>query len=428
MQPLSMPSFQSNRSNGKRGLRWVWIEIFVGFLLPVFLYYSIVAFFVRVFIAVRLVRNIFFLIWLYRAEKNLKKVSKDDFPRKFHAFLGLLPVVGFLHSTRLIRRLSVSFSVQQKGLDMRIVSKQVNTASLGCSEAFYFVGFVSCGYGLLFYFFADASDFTYYNLPFFRIQIIISIISFVVSEISFAFAFKEVLKQEKAVEKLWNDISTGEHCPYEADSEIGQFCDAYSFEDPSRAYDIWVNLSTRAKAWIAQTNPQAVDVMRQVDQEMKLIEQEQEVLFCTNCGKQLPKDIRFCLYCGNPVISSHGSTVTIVGYKEYVMSQLSVKVYIRGEKIGEVGYNEMITVRIDYPCKLIFEYNYHTTECYVNGGEWVQLSIDTIGYCSATVTDERNHQNVISNQMERQTNMWLWTVVWIILITIICFNFLNVFR
>ena len=153
------------------------------------------------------------------------------------------------------------------------------------------------------------------------------------------------------------------------------------------------------------------------------------MLFCTNCGKQLPKEARFCLYCGSPIISSHGSTVTIVGYKEYVMSQSSVKVYIRGEKIGEVGYNEMITVHIDYPCKLVFEYNYHTTECYVNGGEWVQLSIDTIGYCSATVTDERNHQNVISNQMERQTNMWVWTVVfWIILITIICFNFLNVFR
>ena len=52
-----------------------------------------------------------------------------------------------------------------------------------------------------------------------------------------------------------------------------RFFQAYSFEDPSKAYEIWVELPAEKRISIARTNLEAADVMEQIDQQLKLIEQ-----------------------------------------------------------------------------------------------------------------------------------------------------------
>jgi len=58
------------------------------------------------------------------------------------------------------------------------------------------------------------------------------------------------------------------------DNGVEQFFRVYSFTDPSRAYEIWVELPTESKAVIARANPEAADVMKQADQQLREIEEE----------------------------------------------------------------------------------------------------------------------------------------------------------
>ena len=52
------------------------------------------------------------------------------------------------------------------------------------------------------------------------------------------------------------------------------FLSTYSFEDPSRAYDIWVELSDDEQISIALADPEAADVMVQIDKQQRLVELE----------------------------------------------------------------------------------------------------------------------------------------------------------
>ena len=56
--------------------------------------------------------------------------------------------------------------------------------------------------------------------------------------------------------------------------DIEQFFHMYSFEDPSKAHEIWMELPTRSKAIIVKSNPEAADVMRQVDEQLREIEED----------------------------------------------------------------------------------------------------------------------------------------------------------
>ena len=52
-----------------------------------------------------------------------------------------------------------------------------------------------------------------------------------------------------------------------------QFFEVYSFEDPSRAHEIWMELPSRTKELITRCSPEAADVMKRADEEMKLVYQ-----------------------------------------------------------------------------------------------------------------------------------------------------------
>ena len=56
--------------------------------------------------------------------------------------------------------------------------------------------------------------------------------------------------------------------------DMERFFHAYSFEDPSRAYELWMDLSDRTKSLIARSNPEAFYVMKQADYQMALIDHE----------------------------------------------------------------------------------------------------------------------------------------------------------
>ena len=57
-------------------------------------------------------------------------------------------------------------------------------------------------------------------------------------------------------------------------SNLKLFNQAYSFDDPSRAHEIWLGLSSNEKEIIVSFNPEAADIMQQIDDQMKLVELE----------------------------------------------------------------------------------------------------------------------------------------------------------
>jgi len=93
------------------------------------------------------------------------------------------------------------------------------------------------------------------------------------------------LKQEEVVEELWTDISMkssprgrvrfeNSSVPVVEHNTLDRFLRAYSFEDPSEAHEIWVELPADKKETIDRMFPEAAYVMEQADEQMRLMESE----------------------------------------------------------------------------------------------------------------------------------------------------------
>ena len=84
-----------------------------------------------------------------------------------------------------------------------------------------------------------------------------------------------VIKQNGSVhnnEVFENQPGSKPQQPRQSDLEL--FFDVYSFEDPSRAHEIWMELPLRSRQTIARCNPEAADVMIDADRQLKDIEEE----------------------------------------------------------------------------------------------------------------------------------------------------------
>jgi len=73
-----------------------------------------------------------------------------------------------------------------------------------------------------------------------------------------------------------DDDSESENDSSDSESldNMRQFNEFYSFEDPSRAHEIWMELPANEKELIARVNPVAADVMKQADKQLKLMQLE----------------------------------------------------------------------------------------------------------------------------------------------------------
>jgi len=226
-----------------------------------------------------LIAFIFYLIWLYRAEENLNRMAKKYFNPCCDVFLCLLP--GIIFDFIFLYRLSSAFQEQLVTLDRKNRRKE-NGVPMCLLILFLITGLPKFYSGELFYSHGQEPD----------AQIFIAVQS-CLSYAFFFFALRKILEQERAVEELWDSNSTDQNEPecespdrYQRPSRsrescscstsqavdaMEQFFEAYSFDDPSRAHELWMDMSERAKQLIAISNPQAADVMEQADEEMEEI-------------------------------------------------------------------------------------------------------------------------------------------------------------
>lgn len=152
-------------------------------------------------------------------------------------------------------------------------------------------------------------------------------------------------------------------------------------------------------------------------------------VYCTQCGKKIAADAKFCCYCGalngtvnrgcaaveqnvqqktEPAVANNSSTVTILGYKESFAVNPSVKIYINDVIVGKVGFNEQITLPVQGITTIVFKSSLRSATCQVRGGECVLLSFDRLtGGLSATVTDSANLQTVVVEKLQKDNKKWI---------------------
>lgn len=81
-------------------------------------------------------------------------------------------------------------------------------------------------------------------------------------------------------------------------------------------------------------------------------------MFCTNCGKEVINNAKFCSFCGKPTSGNEtikpagASTKTIKAVfhrlERFTGSAVSVKIYIDKQLVGSIGNNQ--TIEVDVPC------------------------------------------------------------------------------
>jgi len=205
---------------------------------------------------------------------------------------------GFVFDLVLIRRLSVAFGLQQKELGGKNFGKAKKVSI--CSLAIFFL-YTACTWlcWILFFIYVFSSAILQRPNDIESLLIKYQLLSLTfgsASLILFAIIFNTLRKQEKAVEELWEEVSV-QCSPFQHASSVNQsecenqslhmrhgdtelldsverFFDAYSFDDPSTAHEIWMDLPLSIKAIISRSNPEAADVMSQADEQMEQLEQE----------------------------------------------------------------------------------------------------------------------------------------------------------
>lgn len=162
---------------------------------------------------------------------------------------------------------------------------------------------------------------------------------------------------------------------------------------------------------------------------------------CPECGIEVSKADIICQNCGYPLdiqkiesnaidtniriddeLSSYSKTsrVTILGYTEPFATYPTIKVFCKGEQIGEVGHNERIQVCITENCVLEFKCSFRSTTCYVKEGDWVLLSFNRVtGALNATITDKDNYQFAINKNRGKDSQRWLWVIIIAILVFVL---------
>lgn len=72
-------------------------------------------------------------------------------------------------------------------------------------------------------------------------------------------------------------------------------------------------------------------------------------MYCTNCGKEIADDSKFCTYCGSEAATiNNGGKITIKRNERFSGWILDLGVYIDGKYIGSVSNGGIITRDISF--------------------------------------------------------------------------------
>jgi hypothetical protein len=87
-------------------------------------------------------------------------------------------------------------------------------------------------------------------------------------------------------------------------------------------------------------------------------------MFCSNCGKEIPENSNYCLYCGvllsgkgldKIIKTSKGKTLVVVNsQKSWSWALSKIKIFIDGDFIKEVKNGGSISIEIDNGKHIIF--------------------------------------------------------------------------
>jgi len=199
--------------------------------------------------------------WLYNIYDNANRIGDTVFSPGWVVFFSLLPGGLF----------DCFFMYELRGVfEKELTSRNVHFKRVPSSA-------------LLFYVIASILLFTGYGSVLYLLTPILQVA-----------IIRRLKDQEHLLVQLWNrqpQERTNRSHPYSSYNEdrdvrfrgngspdnlveIERFYDYYSFEDPSRAYDIWMDMPTRAKDFIRQNDPEAADVMEQADNELEQIDEQ----------------------------------------------------------------------------------------------------------------------------------------------------------
>ena len=85
-------------------------------------------------------------------------------------------------------------------------------------------------------------------------------------------------------------------------------------------------------------------------------------MFCKNCGKEIPNDSNFCLYCGislsnintNEIIKKGMSLIVIKNAKKFGWGKYRISIFVDGDFVKDVKNGEDVSLEIENGNHIIF--------------------------------------------------------------------------